>query len=278
MTKVAFQGERGAFSEDAVVKFFGVDVASIPCLYFGDVFNMIDKGLADFGAVPVENSQAGSINETYDLLLEYPLTIYGEVDLIVNHFLMALPGETLQSIKRIYSHPKALAQCEKFLSEIDAEIVPTYDTSGSAKMIRDTKLKNCAAIASERAADIYGLDILARNIESTKNNYTKFFIISKEGSKHADENKTTLILKTENKPGALYACLGAFAKRNINLTKLESRPTKDKPWEYLFYVDFEGHVDDGNCAEALDEIKDYTSLLKILGSYPKIDSELSRMV
>jgi prephenate dehydratase len=270
MTKVAFQGERGAFSEDAVIKFFGIDVTPVPCLYFGDVFNMVDKGLADFGAVPVENSQAGSINEIYDLLLEYPLTIYGEIDLIVNHFLMALPGETLQSIKRIYSHPKALAQCEKFLSEIDAEIVPTYDTSGSAKMIKDAKLKNCAAIASERAAD--------RNIESTKNNYTKFFIISSEKSKRAEENKTTLILKTENKPGALYACLGAFAKRNINLTKLESRPTKDKPWEYLFYVDFEGHVDDENCAEALEEVKKYTSLLKILGSYPKIDSELSRVV
>jgi prephenate dehydratase len=278
MTKVAFQGERGAFSEDAVIKFFGIDVTPVPCLYFGDVFNMVDKGLADFGAVPVENSQAGSINEIYDLLLEYPLTIYGEIDLIVNHFLMALPGETLQSIKRIYSHPKALAQCEKFLSEIDAEIVPTYDTSGSAKMIKDAKLKNCAAIASERAADIYGLEILARNIESTKNNYTKFFIISSEISKRAEENKTTLLLKTENKPGALYACLGAFAKRNINLTKLESRPTKDKPWEYLFYVDFEGHVDDENCAEALEEVKKYTSLLKILGSYPKIDSELSRVV
>jgi len=278
MTKVAFQGERGAFSEDAIIKFFGIDVTPVPCLYFGDVFNMVDKGLADFGAVPVENSQAGSINEIYDLLLEYPLTIYGEIDLIVNHFLMALPGETLQSIKRIYSHPKALAQCEKFLSEIDAEIVPTYDTSGSAKMIKDAKLKNCAAIASERAADIYGLEIMARNIESTKNNYTKFFIISSEKSKHAEENKTTLILKTENKPGALYSCLGAFAKRNINLTKLESRPTKDKPWEYLFYVDFEGHVDDKNCAEALKEMKKYTSLLKILGSYPKIDSELSRVV
>jgi prephenate dehydratase len=278
MTKVAFQGERGAFSEDAVIKFFGVDVTPIPCLYFGDVFNMVDKGLADFGAVPTENSQAGSINETYDLLLEYPLTIYGEVDLIVNHFLMALPGESLQSIKRIYSHPKALAQCEKFLSDIDAEIVPTYDTSGSAKMIKDAKLKNCAAIASERAADIYGLQILARNIESTKNNYTKFFIISKEKAKHADENKTTLILKTENKPGTLYQCLGALAKRNINLTKLESRPNKNKPWEYIFYMDFEGHQDDENCAEALKEIKQYTSLLKIVGSYPKIDSELSRVV
>ena len=278
MTKVAFQGERGAFSEDAVIKFFGIDVIPVPCLYFGDVFDMVDKDLADFGAVPVENSQAGSINETYDLLLEYPLTIYGEVDLIVNHFLMALSGESLSSIKRIYSHPKALAQCEKFLSKIDAEIVPTYDTSGSAKMIHDAKLKNCAAIASERAAEIYGLEILARNIESTKNNYTKFFIISREKARRADRNKTSLILKTENKPGALYACLGAFAERGINLTKLESRPTKDKPWEYLFYLDFEGHAEDKDCAEALAEMKNYTSLLKILGSYPRIDSELSRVV
>lgn len=269
MVKVAFQGERGAFSEEAVIQFFTSEVEPIPCLSFDDVFESVANSESDFGAVPVENSQAGSINETYDLLLEYPLTIYGEIDIRINHFLMSLPGETLTSIKRIYSHPKALAQCESFLRETDAEIIPTYDTSGSAKMIKEAKLKNCAAIASEQAAAIYELEILARNIESTSNNYTRFFIISKDKPERAAENKTSLVFKTDNSPGALYACLGAFANRNINLSKLESRPTKDKPWEYIFYVDFEGHIDDKDCHDALEEIRTKTAFIKILGSYPK---------
>ena len=273
MTRVAFQGERGAFSEDAVIRFFG-DVELIPCRSFAHVFESVTKDKADFGVVPIENSQAGSINETYDLLLRYDLNIYGEIDLRVNHCLMALPGESLASIKTVYSHPQALAQCEQFLGKMGAEIVPTYDTAGSAKLIQEKRLVNCAAVASKRVAQIYEMQVLAENIQTIPNNYTKFFVISKKKAEYAEKNKTSLIFTTKNIPGALYDCLGAFSKRGINLTKLESRPIKDKPWEYIFYVDFEGHLEDDTCSQALTYLKKKTSFIKILGSYPKaIESE-----
>jgi len=268
MTKVAFQGERGAFSEDAVSKFFG-EVELLSCRSFAQVFDAVAKDNSDFGVVPIENSQAGSINETYDLLLKHDLNIYGEIDLRVNHCLMSLPGENLHNIKTVYSHPQALAQCEQFISKLGAEIVPTYDTAGSAKLIRDKKLANCAAVASKRVAQIYGMQVLAENIQTIKSNYTKFFVISKKKSEKAEKNKTSLVFTTKNEPGALYQCMGVFATRGINLTKLESRPSKDKPWEYVFYVDFEGHQEDEICRSALADIRRKTSFLKILGSYPK---------
>jgi prephenate dehydratase len=268
MTKVAFQGERGAFSEDAVITFFG-DAELFPSRYIGDVFEAVLRDNVDFGVVPVENSQAGSINDTYDLLLSYPLNIFGEIHLRISHYLMALPGESLDGIKVIYSHPQALAQCEEFLRKLKAEIVPTYDTAGSAKRIKEAGLKGCAAVASKRAAQIYGLEILAEKIETNANNYTRFFVLSKKKAEPALKNKTSLVFSTKNIPGALYACLGAFATRDINLTKLESRPSRDKPWEYIFYVDFEGHVDDKVCQEAMKALKKKTNFIKILGSYPR---------
>jgi prephenate dehydratase len=268
MTKVAFQGERGAFSEDAVITFFG-DAELFPNHYIDDVFEAVLRDNVDFGVVPVENSQAGSINDTYDLLLSYPLNIFGEIHLRISHYLMALPGESLDGIKIIYSHPQALAQCEEFLRKLKAEIVPTYDTAGSAKRIKEAGLKGCAAVASKRAAQIYGLEILAEKIETNANNYTRFFVLSKKKAEPALRNKTSLVFSTKNIPGALYACLGAFATRDINLTKLESRPSRDKPWEYIFYVDFEGHIDDKVCQEAMKALKQKTSFIKILGSYPR---------
>ena len=268
MTRVAFQGERGAFSEDTVLRLFG-DAELLPRRSLTDVFEAVTEGNADFGVVPVENSQAGSINETYDLLLRYDLNIYGETQLEVNHCLMAPLGESLESIKTVYSHPQALAQCERFLSTLGAEIVPSYDTAGSAKLIREKGLVNCAAVASKRVSEIYQMQILAENIQTIPNNYTRFFIISKEKAEHADKNKTSLVFAIKNIPGALYDCLGALATRGINLTKLESRPSKDKPWEYVFYVDLEGHVDDDICSQALQGIREKTSFLKILGSYPQ---------
>lgn len=268
MTKVAFQGERGAFSEDAVINFFG-DAELSPSRYIGDVFEAVLRDNVDFGVVPVENSQAGSINDTYDLLLSYPLNIFGEIRLRISHCLMALPGESLDEIKVIYSHPQALAQCEEFLRKLKVEIMPTYDTAGSAKKIKEAGLKGCAAVASKRAAQIYGLEILAEKIETNPNNYTRFFVISKEKAEATPKSKTSLVFSTKNTPGALYACLGAFATRGVNLTKLESRPSKEKPWEYIFYVDFEGHIDDRVCQEALTELKQETDFIKILGSYPR---------
>ena len=268
MVKVAFQGERGAFGEDAVIIFFD-NAETFPYRYLKDVFDVVSNGHVDFCVVPVENSQAGSINETYDLLLKYPLNIFGEINLRINHCLMALPGQNLTEIKTIYSHPQALAQCQEFLSTLNADIIPSYNTAGSAKKIKEEAVKGQAAIASNRAAEIYGLEILKTNIETNINNYTKFFVISQKKPERYPENKTSMVFSTKNIPGALYYILGAFATRNINLTKLESRPSKDKPWEYVFYVDFEGHIEDKVCQEALIEVEGKTSFLKMLGSYPR---------
>jgi prephenate dehydratase len=269
MVKVAFQGERGAFSEDAAAKLFGGDIDFLPCIRLKEVFELVAQDKVEFGVVPVENSQAGSINETYDLLLAYPLNIFAEVILKVSHCLMALPGEKLTDIITIYSHPQALAQCEGFLSKLKVEIMSSYDTAGSAKMIREKGLRSCAAIASKRAADIYGLEILAPEIETSINNYTKFVAISKQKAKPAQRNKTSLVFAVEHRPGSLYRILGVFATRNINLTKLESRPSRAKPWEYVFYADFEGHLDGEVYQEAMREIQKETTFVKILGSYPQ---------
>jgi len=270
MVKVAFQGERGAFSEDAVITFFR-DAEFLPCSYLSDVFEAVLTDRADFGVVPVENSQAGSINDTYDLLLSYPLNIFGEINLRIRHCLMALPGQSVDEIRTVYSHPQALAQCEEFLRKLSAEVVPTYDTAGSAKRIEEEGLRRYAAVASRRAAQIYGLEILAEKIETNVNNYTKFFVIAKEEAEPTPKSKTSLVFGTKNIPGALYASLGAFATRGINLTKLESRPSKRKPWEYVFYVDFEGHISDKACQEAIRELKRKTSFNRILGSYPRAE-------
>jgi chorismate mutase/prephenate dehydratase len=269
MVNVAFQGERGAFSEDAATKLFGVDIDYLPCYRLKEVFEIVSQGKIEFGIVPVENSQAGSINETYDLLLAYPLNIFAEVILRVSHCLMALPGEKLADITTIYSHPQAIAQCAEFLGNLNVEIMSSYDTAGSAKMIKEKGLKDCAAIASKRAAYIYGLEILAPEIETSVNNYTKFAAISQQKAKPAQKNKTSLVFATEHKPGSLYRILGIFATRNINLTKLESRPSRREPWEYVFYADFEGHLDSKFYQEAVKELQREAAFIKILGSYPQ---------
>jgi prephenate dehydratase len=271
MIKAAFQGIEGAFSEDAALDFFGT-IETVPCHRFKDVFEAVLNDAAGYGIAPIENSLAGSINETYDLLLAYPLTIYGEVNLRVHHCLVALPGATLDGIKKIFSHPQALAQCDDFIDTLDVETVPSYDTAGSARKIKEDGIRSNAAIASERAAHIYGLTILASGIESRSYNYTRFFIISKDRPERASKNKTSLVFATRHIPGALYHSLGAFATRDINLIKLESRPSKEKPWTYIFYVDFEGHADDAICREALVQLKDTVSFIKILGSYPAAEA------
>ncbi len=268
LSKVAFQGEKGSFSEDAVLQFFG-EANPIPFPSFSAVFEPVSSNEVDYGVVPVENSQAGSINDTYDLLLQHDLNIIGEVYLRVKHCLLTLPGETIDTIHKIYSHPQALAQCQEFLRSLNAELIPTYDTAGSAKMIRENGLRNSAAIASKRVADIYGMSILAEGIETNPKNYTRFFVISVNKAEYTQNSKTSLVFRTKNIPGALYQGLGAFANRDINLSKLESRPAKDTPWEYIFYVDFEGHSDEDKVKEALSELDTKCAFLKILGSYPQ---------
>ena len=268
MQKVAFQGERGAFSEDAVLKFFS-NTDLLPLRTFTKVFESVLSDEARFGVVPVENSQAGSINETYDLLLKYDLNIYGETHIEVNHCLLALHGESRESITTVYSHPQALAQCHEFLSRMDIEIVPSYDTAGSAKLISENKSVNCAAVASRRVAQIYNMQVLAENIQTIPGNYTRFVVISKEKALYASQNKTSLVFATENIPGALYQTLGAFATKGINLTKIESRPSRGRPWDYVFYVDLDGHIEDAICTQALSDLQGLIKFVKILGSYPR---------
>jgi chorismate mutase/prephenate dehydratase len=266
---VAFQGERGAYSENAVYQFFGSTVEVKPCRDFRDVFESVKKQEAQAGVVPVENSIEGSVNQNYDLFFTYDLKVCGEVIVKVAHCLIANPGTSLDSVKAVYSHPQALAQCRSFLERLNCELIPTYDTAGSVKLIKEKKLTNAAAIASEKAAELYGMKILARDIADNTENYTRFFVLSKEDSPITGKDKTSIIFSAKHEPGSLYHALGEFAKRNINLTKIESRPTKKTPWEYNFYLDFEGHRTEPRCAEALKALEKHATFVRILGSYPK---------
>ena len=270
--KVAFQGERGAYSESAVYAFFGASVDVKPCRDLTEVFEIVDKQEAQFGVVPVENSLEGSVNQTYDLFLTYSLKVCGEVIIRISHCLIANPSTNLEAVKTVYSHPQALAQCRRFLERLGRELVPTYDTAGSVKMLKEKGLKEAAAVASEKAAEIYGMKILARAIEDNPENYTRFFVLSKEDSPITGRDKTSIIFAAAHIPGSLYHALGEFAKRDINLTKIESRPTRQKPWEYNFYLDFEGHRTEENCAAALKALEKSALFLKILGSYPRAAS------
>ena len=219
--------------------------------------------------VPVENSLEGSINRAYDLLLDSPLMICGETELRISHCLIALKGATLDSIKYVYSHPQALGQSRNFLSHLKAELIPASDTAGSVRMIKDEKKRDSAAVASARAAELYGLKILANEIEDNPHNFTRFFVLSKEDSPPSGNDKTSIVFSLKHKPGALYDCLREFAARNINLTKLESRPTRHQPWEYNFYMDFSGHREEKGIGEALKALQEHAVFVKILGSYPK---------
>ena len=269
MKTVAFQGERGAYSESAVFQFFGFDTQVKPCKDFKDVFDSVCTQETKFGVVPVENSLEGSITQNYDLFLKYDLKVCAEVIVKVEHCLIANPGTALEDIKVVYSHPQALGQCRSFLEEFGRELISTYDTAGSVKMIKEKSLKNAAAIASERAANIYGMHILAKDIADNPENYTRFFVLSTQDSAPTGKDKTSIIFSAKHEPGSLYHALGEFAKRNINLTKIESRPTKKTPWEYNFYLDFEGHRTEPRCAEALKALEKHATFVRILGSYPK---------
>ena len=267
--KVAFQGERGAYSESAVYTYFGDETEVKPCRDLTEVFESVDKQEVPVGVVPVENSLEGSVNQTYDLFLTHNLKVSGEVIIRISHCLIANPSTSLEAVKTVYSHPQALAQCRSFLERLGSNLIPTYDTAGSVKMLKEKGLKNAAAVASEKAAEIYGMKILAREIEDTPTNYTRFFVISKNDSPKTGKDKTSIIFAATHTPGSLYHALSEFAKRNINLTKIESRPTKQKAWEYNFYLDFEGHRTEENCAAALKALEESGAFLKILGSYPK---------
>lgn len=269
--KVAYQGIKGAYSESAIYKHFGKKAEAIGYETFEDVFEAVKKGKADYGFLPFENTIAGSIVENYDLVLKENVSVIAEVFLGMEHNLLSHKGNNLKNIKIVYSHPHAVNQCKEFLKKHKLKAVPEYDTAGSAKLVKERNNIEEASIASELCADIYGLDILRRNIETNKNNITKFFVIVKKENipKELKKEKTSIALKTKHYPGALVNCLQRLSKNNINMTKLESRPIPENPWEYVFYVDFEGGLDDENVKLALSEMEAASIFIKVLGSYPK---------
>jgi prephenate dehydratase len=268
MTNIAFQGERGAYSEEAIYQFFGPEAETQPCQRFEDIFKAVESGAAGYGALPVENSTAGSINQAYDLLLDHDLRIWGEVILRVRHALLAPPGVAPDEIRRVRSHPQALAQCERYLNHRGWMPETAYDTAGSARGLAAAPESGVAAIASRLAGQLYGLEVLDYGIEDSFHNYTRFFILCHQDPPRAERNKTSVVFATRHMPGALHACLEEFASRNINLTKIESRPRRDRPWHYVFYLDFEGHWQDPPCTQALTGLLLKASFVKVLGSYP----------
>ncbi len=265
---VAFQGARYAFSEIASKQFFGNDVSSIPCRTFEDVFEQVESKNVNYGVVPVENSLTGSIHRNIDLMLEHDLKIVGEVFLRVEQQLIVNPGVTLEQIEEVYSHPQALEQCRKFLSSLNAKAVASYDTAGSVMMIKEKKLVNAAAIASKKAADDYGMVVLKDTIEDIPENYTRFQVLSCQDEYLGEPTKTSVVFAMKNIPGALFKGLSVFALRDIDLLKIESRPLRGKPWAYIFYLDFAGHMGEERCVNAIRHLQEITSMLKVLGSYP----------
>lgn len=267
--RVAFQGEHGAYSEEAIRQHFG-EVETLPCRGFQNVFEAVLVGKATCGLLPVENSLAGTVAQSYELLFDHSLRIQAEVILRVHHMLLAPQGTTIGDIKRVQSHPQALAQCETYLRRRGWEAIPGYDTAGSARDLASNPQPHTAAIASALAGELYGLEILERGVEDQQVNSTRFFQIGNEDSlyKEGVSQKTSVVFAVGHQPAALYNCLGVFAEQNINLTKLESRPMRSEPWQYWFYLEFEGHIIEPRCEQALANLLKQATMVKFLGSYP----------
>ena len=264
----AFQGEHGAYSEEAIYQYFGPDAETEARRSFEGIFEAVESGVAEFGALPVENSTAGSINKAFDLLLERDLRVWGEIIFRVRHALLAPPGTSLEDVQRVRSHPQALAQCERYINNHGWNPEPVYDTAGSARDLAANPEKGVAAIASRLAGKLYELDELDYGIEDLFYNYTRFFVLSHKEPPRGQRTKTSVVFATPHQPGSLYECMGEFAKRKVNLTKIESRPRPNRPWQYVFYMDFEGHCRDPECEAAIMGLLRRSSFVKLLGSYP----------
>ncbi len=268
--KVAFQGEPGAYSEEAGYTYFE-SAEMVPEESFDAVFAVVTSGACKAGLIPIENSLAGSIHPNYDLLLRHNLYIVGEFFLRVRHCLIGFPGVALPEIKRVISHPQALWQCAGYLRKLGVKTEPVYDTAGSVKMLKTSGDKTMGAIASKRAAEIYEMQILQERIEDNPENYTRFLEIAPQAVRPESEAKTSIVFTLKNQPGALFKALSVFALRDIDLTKIESRPLAGKPWEYLFYIDFIGAIGDETVKRALDHLGEYALMLRVLGSYPRFN-------
>lgn len=268
--KVSFQGTTGSFSEQALLEYFGEEVSSYPVKKFEDVFNELKEGNANYGVLPIENSSTGAINEVYDLLRKHGLYIVGNIALKINHNLMALKGSKLEDVREIYSHPQALEQCGEFLSKKDWILVPYHNTAMAAEFIKNKNVNYMAAIGSRKAAEINGLDIIKENINNNNNNYTRFIIIGKTIEINDDNNAISIVFSNPHKPGALYDSLEIFKRNNLNMIRIESRPIIGSQWEYFFYVDLEGDINNENVKKTLSEIESNSNYFKVLGYYKNI--------
>jgi prephenate dehydratase len=270
---IAYQGEPGAFSEQAARRFFGPHAALRPSLTFSDVFKYIEHHNGSFGIVPIENSLFGSIHQVYDLLLQYKLFIVGEVKLRIELHLMALPGTKQKNIRTIYSQLQAIGQCENFLNTLkNVQVEAVHDTAAAARFVRERLQHDAAAIASQQAARTHKLHILKRNVESDHRNFTRFIALSHKPIRPQGKVKTSIVFAAKDIPGALFRALAVFALRDINLMKIESRPIVGKPWEYLFYLDVDGTPDRDPLRQALNHLKEMCTFLRVLGSYCPFES------
>jgi len=266
MKRVSFQGEPGAYSEAAAVSFFDDKIKTIPCPTFAKVLKNTEDNESDYSILPIENSLEGSVGESNDLLLATNLTTMGEIYHRIQHCLIGTGS--IEDIDTVYSHPQALGQCRQFIQKNSLKTIPSYDTAGSVKIIKDLNQSSAACIASKNAAKIFGVPVIQEGIEDNANNYTRFLIFSKEKSNTTENSKTSIIFSVKHESGTLYQIINEFYQQKINLTKIESRPNKNTLGEYNFYVDFEGHQDDSTIKDVLQKLSDNTTFLKILGSYP----------
>ena len=266
--RVAFQGERGAFSEEAAVRLLGEGATLVPRPTFESLFAAVGEGAADLALAPVENTLAGSVHRVYDLLLDSPLHMTAEVVIPIRHFLIGLPGSKAEEIKTVESHPVALAQCERFFaSRPDIRRVAADDTAGSVAAVLRRGDPSCAAVAGRRAAEIYGGQILREGLEDHRENYTRFVLLAPEPSGESEADKLSLVLKLAHRPGALHHALEPFARRGIDLLKIESRPLRGRPWEYHFYLDLRAPAGDTELSAALEELRERAASVRVLGHY-----------
>jgi prephenate dehydratase len=275
--RVGFQGEPGAFSQEAARKLLGEGIRVVPYQRFEEVFRALEEGATDAAVIPIENTLAGSVHENYDHLLRFNFRIVGETNVRIVHNLIVAPGVRFRDLRRVYSHPVALNQCLDFFARHPGiEKATYYDTAGSVKMVMAENQRDAGAIASEVAAAIYGGTILRRGIEDDRQNYTRFFLLNGKrrvppSARAAKDWKTSLVFSTPNIPAALFRAMSAFALRDLNLTKIESRPLRGKPWEYLFYLDFIGREDEPKAQNALKNLAEISDFLRVLGTYPRGD-------
>lgn len=270
---VAFQGIAGANSDLAIRQHFGEDVETFPCRTLEDVFAAIQRNHeVIYGLLPVENVHAGAVTQAYELLMDSDFRIQAEILLRVHHALLAAPGSKLEDLRQVRSHPHALAQCDRFLKRNNLAPVVWFDTAGSARDLAEQPEATTGAIATELAGELYGLELLASGIEDAEYNFTRFFLLGNDEPPMAEYNKTSIVFATRQRPSALYDCLGEFARHNINLTKLESRPRRNRPWEPVFYLDFEGHWQEPHVQEIMAGLLQRASFVKTLGSYPAANS------